>query len=372
MRRKQEQLGRIGDYYLSRRDNSPAWCRTWYDDTSRQTRRVSLDTTDFAEARRRLGDWYAHNVTLKRAEPEQAKLADIVLRYWTDHARHVRSGYSQSIHLDKCLGLIGRDIYVSEFTPTVQRQLLAKLGRDHKPAGVNRYFGAIKAAIRWGLAEELIASHPPLRGNVEVGEGPSRVLTISELAALWDAAEETYTQAFLMVVLCTMCRHEAALQLTRLQCDLERDTIKLNPEGRTQTKKRRPVILLARALRPWVIISGGHIVEKNGRPIKSCSIPFRRAREHAGLDEQVTPTAIRRTMATMLDAQGISDLQIGAFMGHRAVNSTTAKHYIKPNVDFLEGVRNAIDSIVSEMGRIAVRPISPETQNVRASCVLAV
>jgi len=74
----------------------------------------------------------------------------------------------------------------------------------------------------------------------------------------------------------------------------------------------------------------------------------------------------------MLNDQGISDFQIGAFMGHRAVNSTTTKHYIKPSVDFLEDVREAIDSIISEMGRIAVRPISPETQNVRASCVLAI
>jgi len=283
MRRKQDQLGRIDHYYLSQRDNSPVWCRTWYDPASRQTRRASLDTTDVAEARRRLGDWYAHNVTLKRAEPEQAKLADVVLRYWTDHARHVRSGDSESIHLDKCLGLIGRDIFVSDFTPTIQRQLLAKLGDTHKPAGVNRYFGAMRAAIRWALVEELITSHPHLLGNVEVGEGPSRVLSVGELAALWDAAEEVHTQAFLMVVLCTMCRHEAALQLTRFQCDLERGVIKLNPEGRTQTKKRRPVILLAKALRPWVIASGGHMVEKNGRPIKSCIIPFRRARERAGL-----------------------------------------------------------------------------------------
>jgi len=109
MRRKLH-AGQIGDYWPDRRPNSPAWCRTWFDPVTRQTRRASLGTEDFREACRLLADWYAHNVTLKRAAPEEVKLADIFIRYWEDHAKGVRSASSAKVHLRVALELIDGDL----------------------------------------------------------------------------------------------------------------------------------------------------------------------------------------------------------------------------------------------------------------------
>jgi integrase len=374
MRRKQH-FCQIGDYWLSKREGSDNWCRTFYERTpggGRQTRRFSIGTSDPAEASRRLADWYAHNVTLRRAAPQDARLPDVVMRYWEEHSASVRSHDSQTIQIRKCLTLIG-DIAVSEFTPATQRKLRADLRAiGHRPAGVNRYVGCINAALRWAINEEHITAHPHIIPNDPVPESETRSMTIEELAALWDAAEEPYLQAFLMTLMCTLCRHEAAVDLRCFQCDLRRGTIRLNPEGRVQTKKRRPLILMPDVFRPWVEVAGVYIVEKRGRPLRSCIIPFRRARDRAKLDKDVSPKVIRTTMNSLMGVRGVSDFVRGAFMGHRGENSTAARHYDRPRIEFLRDGRDAIDHIVSEMGRIAVRPISPETQNVRANCVLAI
>ncbi len=62
--RTKQRPGQIGDYWLSKRERSDLWYRTWYDPKSRNTRRASLGTADFDEAQ---------------------------LRYYEKHAKHTRS-----------------------------------------------------------------------------------------------------------------------------------------------------------------------------------------------------------------------------------------------------------------------------------------
>ena len=52
----------------------------------------------------------------------------------------------------------------------------------------------------------------------------------------------------LMILIGTACRPEAALELTGAQLDFEDRLIDLNPRGRAQTKKFRPVVKMPEAL----------------------------------------------------------------------------------------------------------------------------
>jgi integrase len=370
MRRKLRP-GQIGDYWPDRRTNSPAWCRTWFDPATRQTRRASLGTEDFREACQLLADWYAHNVTLKRAAPEEVKLADIFVRYWEDHAKHVRSASSARVHLRVALELLDGDPLVSEFGITAQEQLIARLGKRYSPGTVKRYFASVAAAIRWAWKREIITSHRPLIERLPGGSPRERVLTIKELARLWDAADAHHLKAFIMVMLCTSCRPGAALELTRFQCDLERGFVRLNAEGREQTKKRRPVLPMPSPLRPWVDAARGPIVEFNGRPIKSVKTIWRGVRTRAGFGLDVSPMTLRHTVASEMARRGVPDFQRQCFMGHQASN-TTDRNYVHVRPDFLRDAREAIEAIVSEMGEAATSPIVPINPNVRATCVLAV
>ena len=315
-----------------------------------------------------LADWYAHNVTLKRAAPDEAKLADVFLRYWLDHAQVLRSAPSANVHLRVALELLDGDPLVSDFGISAQELLIARLGKRYKPGATKRYFATVAAAIRWAASREIITGHRPILDRLAGGEPRQRVLTVSELARLWGAADAQHLQAFIMVMLCCMCRPEAALQLTCFQC--QGGLVDLNG-GRLRTKKRRPIIPMPAPLRPWVSIAAGHIVEFNGKPIKSVKTIWRATRIRAGLGLDVSPMTLRHTMATELAARGVPRWQRESFMGHHGEN-TTGRNYEHSRPDFLAEARQAIEAVVSEMGRTAIRPISPVNLNPHSICVLAV
>ncbi len=81
----------LGDYWLSQRASSRAWYRTWFDNDTRQTRRVSLGTTDVQEARERLTEWFVKNHRPDKATTDKVTLAQTMTAYWEDYAQHLPS-----------------------------------------------------------------------------------------------------------------------------------------------------------------------------------------------------------------------------------------------------------------------------------------
>lgn len=96
---RQPRWGKIGQYWLSRRRNSGMWCRTWFDPQTRQTRRASLGTADFAAAELALAEWITKNVATHRAEPADLSLARVFARYHERHGRHVIGADTQRVSL---------------------------------------------------------------------------------------------------------------------------------------------------------------------------------------------------------------------------------------------------------------------------------
>jgi hypothetical protein len=100
MRKQHDQrLGQIGDYWFSkkpRRDREDeTWCRTWYDKRARQTRRVSLGTTDLSQASLRLAEWVVANQRRHKATPDEVLIETVLITYWNDHAQHLPSARTQ-------------------------------------------------------------------------------------------------------------------------------------------------------------------------------------------------------------------------------------------------------------------------------------
>jgi integrase len=87
----------------------------------------------------------------------------------------------------------------------------------------------------------------------------------------------------LMILIGTACRPEAALELTGEQLDFQDGLIDLNPRGRPQTKKFRPVVkmptALAAALRG---APDGRLVTFRGQPVRKINKSWRGMREAAG------------------------------------------------------------------------------------------
>jgi integrase len=151
---------------------------------------------------------------------------------------------------------------------------------------------------------------------------------------------------------------------------LQRGTINLNPPGRTQTKKRRPVLPMPKWLRPWIETAhDGPLVAFRGKPVKKIAGAIQTQRDGAGFGPGVTAYTIRHSIATELAARGVPELETATILGHRMVSNRTTGRYLHEAPEHLARARKALDAIAKEIGRAATRPMKPD--NVRANCVLA-
>ena len=123
---------------------------------------------------------------------------------------------------------------------------------------------------------------------IEEGASRERVLTVAELAQLWDAEMPDHLRTFIAIMVGTGARPDAVLELARFQCDIDRGMIDLNPPGRRQAKKRRPKIPMAAWLLPFIESADGHVVSWRGRPVTKIAGAFQTVRESAGFGMDVT------------------------------------------------------------------------------------
>lgn len=153
-------LCQIGDYWLSPRPNSDAWCRTYFDATTRQTRRTSLGTSDIREVEIRLAEWVVSNARVSQQTPQAAPLEQVLLRYWHRKGKALASAEVTRIALaywsDGFPGAV-----VSDLTPARQREFVARLQAAGKSDGyIKRILGVGKAALNEAYREGEIETVP--------------------------------------------------------------------------------------------------------------------------------------------------------------------------------------------------------------------
>ena len=312
----------IGDYWLSKRPGSEAWHRTWFDRESRQTRRASLGTDDLRQAQVELARW----VTLHQAPKRQTDLplAQVLLRYYEHHGKHVASADSIKYNLRHWSEHFGGAM-LSEITKSAQQGFIrAMKDRGLSDGYIQRVFTIGRAAMR--LAEE----------NGEIVEAPkimyvpatspeARVLTQDEAAALIGAVRSDHGLMFLALSFCTWARQEAILELTTFQVSLGDRLINLNPPGRTQNKKVRPTVPICDTLLPFLRDApAGYLVSWYGRPISSAKTLLRDTAKRAGIGK-IDSRTIRHTMATWARNEGVPWSEIEAMLGH-SIRSTSSNY----------------------------------------------
>ncbi|UFN49260.1 site-specific integrase [Roseomonas sp. OT10] len=294
-------------------------------------------------------------------------LATVFARYYEKHAQHIVGAGNQRGNLRVMLETLPMGITVAELNLEAQQTAVAALRKRYAPGTVKRMLGATKAAVTWAWKNGELDRQMPFLSLPE-GEGRDRVLSIAELAALWSAEMPDHVRMFLLLLIGTAGRPKAVLELTRFQCDLDRRTINLNPPGRVQTKKRRPILPMAGFLRPWIeAVPAGPLVAYRGQAVKKINGAFQAARDLAGLDAEVVPYAIRHTIATEMRARGVPEMELAGFLGHLMPNIRTTGRYTHVAPDHLAHARRAVEEIANDIDRAGTRPMV--LNNLRASCV---
>ena len=350
---KGKRVFQIGEYWLSKQARSEAWCRTWYDEAARQTKRASLGTADLREAQERLTEWCVAHLRPENAGLDQISIAEALRVYWEEHGATIPSADNAMVSCRYWLDFFEDKSIAEAAKMPMQRRFHAWLAEEHGLSGstINRVVSVGRAAVNRAWKNGEIASAPYFAVVEEDEKEPlGRPLTIEETARLIEGMRTEHSVRFCLLMIGTLARPDAVIGLSREQCDLEHGLIRLNPAGRKQTKKYRPVVKLPPMLRAMIKESGpGPLLTYGGKPIRSVKTAFRGARRRAGLGEEVNPYSFRHTLARWMRKEGVPGWEVAAQLGHKGRGLSTTEIYAPFDPSYLDGACAAIERFACEL-----------------------
>jgi len=355
--------GQIGSYWLSKRPDrdgpDDAWYRTWYDKRGRQTRRASLGTTDLHEATLILSDWVAKNGSANcDISPDKVDLVAVLESYWNEHASKLPSADTAFNGL--CYWReYWKEATVSELKPLEQRRFWKWLAaKGLEAGGIDRVLSDGKAALNWAVKWQILANAPHIflmqtevdrRSRKPMG----RPIVPKEMALLIDATNSRHMLTYLIIAITTMARPGAILDLGGAQFDREHDRVDLNPPGRKQNKKHRPILAVAPTLKPWlqaVTDPSRRYVTYGGKPVESIGTAWVNLVTESGLDSRVTPYSIRHGMGREMRKRKVPKDQISIFLGHLPKDSdATTSIYAPYEPEYCSEAIAAIEDVMAEI-----------------------
>lgn len=222
----------------------------------------------------------------------------------------------------------------------IDAEMCRSYGRQRKaaPATVRYELLMVSTALGWAGKPKPKMWLPP------VADRKVRHLTHSQFETFFKAVMAPHARLYVLLGLYTMARPKALLELTWDRIDFDRGLIDLNPAGRRQTAKRRPVVTMNDELRAelesaYAARQINHVIERGGKPIDNIKKAFQAASARSGIT--VTPYMLRHTGAVWAAEGGISMAALAQFMGHDD-DRTTQKHYARFSPGYLKGVADAV------------------------------
>ena len=151
-------------------------------------------------------------------------------------------------------------------------------------------------------------------------------------------------------------RPEAILEARAEQIEWAYDLFELNPKGRVQTKKFRPIMRIAATWKPWLEpIEKGPIVTYAGRPVLSVKKAMQSLVKNSRLKGRVNATSIRHTVGRWLENAGVPGREISLFMGHIPVSKKKSTRRYSPadpyHPEYMINAIAAVEGFVREINK---------------------
>lgn len=319
--------------WLGARDNGTFYAH-WYDETDRQTKRLSLRTQDGYEAEARFAEFLLKGREIRSKEPRGDLKVDTVLdQYLKEHVREEcaapqRQGFAIA-HLKAFFGenrLSEIDIALSK--EYARLRLEGKVnGNKHRTrplrnrATVRRELNVLVAACnharKMKRTTELVHVSLP-RERVLGVDDEAPYYTQDELDKIFLYATEIdeETSLFVKLLYGTGARRRSIEQLTRPQVRWPQRRILLQAPGKTSTKKRQPIVPILKSMEPTVerlLEVGGprRLFER-----RDFYRVYSRVCADAGIEEgRRHPHLMRHTRATHLLQDGKSLYDVAKLLG---------------------------------------------------------
>jgi integrase len=253
----------------------------------------------------------------------------------------------------------------------VEARMTGKIGRPVKSGTARRELETLNASLQFAYKERKLSQPIPVT-YPKKSPSRSRWLTRSEAAALIAGAlgitatafdirsrrpvkwGRLYTPSyhvarFILIALYTGTRHEANLNMRwgvnskGGWFDLDQRVMYRRGEGEADTNKRRVPAPIPERLMPhlrrWRRITTFGPVEYAGRLIAKERRGWDRARELAGLGDEVTPHVLKHSCVTWMLQNGVAIWEVSGFIGtsEKVIRDTYGHH----SPDHLNAARTA-------------------------------
>ena len=344
---------KLGPYSIERRKGTANWQRAWLDERGVK-QRASLGTPDFEEAKVALAEWFIANGKVRHQSPADTPIVMVLERYLARHGRSIpsRDTAKRSVAI---WGEFWGDKMVTDLTVDAQEEFLAWLrAKGYSEGYVRRVLGVGQAALNRAWKRQEVTEVPWVE-LPPIGEPYPHTASRDQLVAFLNAIPaDSHLWVYCLIRLATGCRGDAALDLQPFQIDWTANLIRLNPEGRQQTKKYRPVVPLTAVLRRELeAVEAAYYVNWHGRRIASIKKAWAKVRIAAKLPVWFAPKVLRHTVATELRRRGVPHWEVSGQIGHKKAG--TSEIYAKFDPDYLGAARTALDAWLEDLARSVPR-----------------
>lgn len=305
-------------------------------DADGKRRRYGLDAAD-----RQSAQAAARRFWRSAVERPLRTVGEIVDAYLADRAEHGAASINRMRQGWRSLSKFWKDIDYTLIDDALCRQYAAT--RKVAPATIRTEMILIASALNAAARRGCISSAPKI-WRPRAPERREGHLTRAQFAKLLDSCCTPHIRLFMIVAITTGARPRAILDLEWRQIDLENRRINLNPFGRTQTAKRRPILPINDPLAEALTLAQAgaqtpYVIEWAGDKVGSIKKGFASAAARAGIDAH--PYILRHSAAVWMAEQSVPMAEIAQFLGH--TNSRiTERVYARYSPEFLQGAARAL------------------------------
>lgn len=276
----------LGGYWLGREQSGGSVYRYWYDQRTGRVSRRSLGTKDFEEAKRLLASVV---VSRPRHDPDPTALPEprsVLMAAVLDHYLENRAKKLPSYQpARRAVELLTEFLFevrklpvtakADSFGLDLQEGFVAwSASLGHSSKYISRNLSVVAAALNFAAEEHtiedpddgrrivrLMSSAPKIRydpewiareGEIAAPQRREWVPTLEQMGRWIDCIRSEHMFRYVIIGLNTWARAEAVMELDfKRQIDLDHGLVDLNPPGRPQNIKRRPIVRLTENLRTW-------------------------------------------------------------------------------------------------------------------------
>jgi len=231
-----------------------------------------------------------------------------------------------------------------------------------KPVTLARELSVLIAAINWAADDEkgeMLDGVPYIPKNDYKKEARVRWLDEDEKRVLLDVlqTEPLHLKLAVGIAISTASRQTAILELQKHQIKWREGQIDFNPPNDGKRRKARRVCDITGLIEAWLREAydnsvTGHIIEKDGHPVKKLYRDFDKFRQKTGI-QNFRFHDLRSTWAAGAALAGVPMEQIRDALGHSTV-MMTEKHYAQIHPDYRAAARDyAKRTFVSHMSAVS-------------------